>query len=125
MVEREAQCSCGQLRLLCRGEPAKVSLCHCRACQRRSGSAFGIAAFYPRDAVEVTGEARTYTRGSDAGLTITFHFCPTCGVSLFWEPERKPELLAVAVGGFADPGFPAPSQEVWTQCRHPWVVLPL
>jgi hypothetical protein len=42
---------------------------------------------------------------------------------VFWEPARKPEAVAVAVGAFADPSFPAPTQAVWDQRRHPWVVF--
>ena len=48
MTTREAHCACGQLRIACSGEPASVSLCHCRDCQRRTGSAYGVAAFFAR-----------------------------------------------------------------------------
>jgi len=40
---------------------------------------------------------------------------------VFWEPERKPEAIAVAVGAFADPSFPAPTQSVWRERRHLWL----
>jgi hypothetical protein len=118
---RVAACSCGSLRASCEGEPAKVSLCHCLACQRRTGSTFGIAAFYPRERVKVEGESRAYTRDSDSGHPVTFHFCPTCGSTVYWEPGRKPDAIAVGVGAFADPSFPAPTQSVHTQTRHAWV----
>ncbi len=123
MTERTAPCACGQLRIACRGEPLKVSLCHCLECQRRTGSTYGIAAFYPRDAVKVAGNASTYTRPSDRGLPVAHHFCPDCGSTVYWEPQRIPDLIAVAVGAFADPSFPAPTQAVWDERRHPWVTL--
>ena len=121
MKTRTAACACGQLWIACRGEPEKVSLCHCLACQRRTGSAFGIAAFFPREAVDAEGRASRYTRSSHSGYAVTFHFCPACGTTVFWEPERKPAAIAVAVGAFADPSFPAPTQSVWRERRHPWV----
>lgn len=121
MTARTASCVCGQLRITCLGAPQKVSLCHCLDCQRRTGSTYGVAAFYPREDVEAKGRASTYRRSSDGGFAITFHFCPECGSSVFWEPERKPEAVAVAVGAFADPSFPAPTQAVWEERRHPWV----
>ena len=124
MQTRMASCSCGKLRLECSGEPQKVSLCHCLDCQRRTGSTYGIAAFYARDAVTVLGSSAMYRRNSDSGYAITFHFCPHCGSSVFWEPERMTEWIAVAVGAFADPDFPAPTQQVWQERRHPWVMLP-
>ena len=117
---RLATCVCGQLSATCTGEPTLVSLCHCLACQRRTGSAFGIAAFFARANVTTGGQARAYTRTSDSGHPVTFHFCPNCGASVFWEPARKPDTIGVAVGSFADASFPAPSQAVHEQHRHPW-----
>lgn len=124
MGARTASCACGQLRIACRGEPSMVSLCHCLDCQRRTGSTFGIAAFFPRDAVTVEGRSGSYRRSSDSGHAVTFQFCRDCGSSVFWEAERKPEAIAVAVGCFADPSFPAPSQSVYDERRHPWVAVP-
>ena len=100
-------------------------MCHCIACQRRTGSAFSIAAFYNRDAVTVTdGVSKTFTRSSDVGKLVTFHFCPDCGTSLYWEPERMPHLIGVAVGAFGDPDFPQPEQAVFAETRHGWLGLP-
>ena len=120
MTTRTASCACGQLRIACQGEPQKVSLCHCLDCQRRTGSAFGITAFFPRKAVSAEGRDTTCRRNADSGRAITFHFCPDCGSTVFWEPEFKPEAIAVAVGAFADPGFPAPTQAVWIERAHAW-----
>jgi hypothetical protein len=119
-----AACACGQLELRCQGEPRRVSLCHCLDCQRRTGSAFSIAAFFERGAVLVQGATKTFTRPSASGKPVTFHFCPECGSSVFWEPERLPDLIGVAVGAFADPAFPAPEQSVWTDFKHGWIGLP-
>ena len=121
MIERSATCSCGGLRATCRGEPVKVSLCHCLECQRRTGSTYGIAAFFPRDAISIDGRSTQYTRPSDSGHDVRFSFCPQCGGTVFWEPRRMPDLIAVAVGAFADPDFPAPAQEVFTHHRHRWL----
>ncbi len=124
MSVRTASCACGQLRIACRGEPDLISACHCLDCQRRTGSTYGIAAFYRRGAVSPEGRAATYRRTADSGFAIAFHFCPDCGSTVYWEPDRKPDAVAVAVGCFADPSFPAPTQAVWDERRHPWVMLP-
>lgn len=124
MTNRVASCACGQLQIACQGEPQKVSLCHCLECQRRTGSTYGIAAFFSRSQTSVRGRASIYERSSDSGFNVAFHFCPHCGSTVFWEPRRKPDALAVAVGAFGDPSFPAPTQSVWTDRRHPWVVPP-
>ena len=124
MSPRAAQCHCGSVRLRCEGEPAKVSMCCCVECQRRTGSAFSVAVFFGRDQVSVEGETRAYTRGSASGFDVTFHFCPTCGSNLYWLPERMPERIGVAIGAFGDPDFPGPEQVVWARDRMAWAPLP-
>jgi hypothetical protein len=81
MMRRVACCACGQLQICCAVEPTKVSLCHCLDCQRRTGSPFGIAAFFEASSTEIIGTSRLFQRGSDSGFSITFHFCGTCGSS--------------------------------------------
>jgi hypothetical protein len=125
MNKRFASCTCGRLQLGCHGEPSRVSMCHCVDCQRRTGSVFGIGAFFHRGAVSVVqGASKTYTRGSASGKLATFHFCAECGSTVFWEPERAPHLIGVAVGAFADPSFPPPQQSVSTDNKHAWLCLP-
>ena len=119
MITRLATCACGLLRVRCTGDPTKVSLCHCLDCQKRTGSTYGIAAFFRREDIEPHGVTRRYTRQSDSGHPVTFHFCPECGSTVYWMPHRRPEMVAVAVGSFADPTFPAPSQVVYADRRHP------
>ena len=121
VVTRVATCACGSLKVRCTGDPIKVSLCHCLDCQRRTGSTYGIAAFFRREDVEPQGATRSYTRQSDRGHPVTFQFCPDCGSTVLWRPHRKPDVVAVAVGSFADPAFPAPTQAVYSEHRHPWV----
>jgi len=125
VTERTACCSCSQLQIRCTVEPTRVSLCHCLECQRRTGSPFGIAAFFDTSSTEVTGISRSYQRDSDSGLPVTFHFCGTCGSTVFWYPSRIPTVVGIAVGCFADPQFPRPTQAVYGQHRHGWVVTPI
>lgn len=125
MTERLASCACGHLAVHCEGEPRKVSMCHCTDCQRRTGSLFSVAAFYDRDAVTlVRGMTQSFTRHGVSGKRVAFHFCPDCGSSVFWEPERMPYLIGVAAGAFADPSFPMPEQSVFTSGKHHWLDLP-
>lgn len=122
---REAACQCGRLVIRCSGEPAAVSLCHCLDCQRRTGSAFSIGAFFAREQVTVAeGSSTRFRRGSHSGSDVTFHFCGVCGSTVWWEPERLASMVGVAVGAFADPDFPAPVQATWDKRRHRWLHLP-
>ena len=121
MTTRNATCSCGQLRVTCRGEPVRISICHCLACQQRTGSVFGTQARFPRDNVAIAGHSTTFERVGDSGGKAIFHFCPTCGSTVYWELVTAPDLIAVAVGNFADPHFPKPRHSVYEERQHAWV----
>lgn len=121
---RRAECSCGQLALTVRGEPVRVSMCHCVACQRRTGSAFGVQARFPDADVRIDGQSSTFTRVGDSGGRISFHFCPDCGSTVYYRLAQLPEFVAVPVGAFADAGFPAPKVSVYESRRHAWVHVP-
>ena len=124
MTERIAACSCGQLRVTCTGEPVRLSMCHCLECQTRTGSPFSAQARFKREQVTIEGKATRYERGADSGNRLTFHFCPQCGSTLYWTNDGLPGIVMVALGNFADPGFPAPRISVWERHRHPWVAVP-
>lgn len=99
-------------------------MCHCLACQKRTGSAFGIQARWPADRVTITGTAHEFRRTGDEGSTATFRFCPTCGDTVWYDSDTWPDVIAVPVGAFADPTFPPPAFVVYTSRRHPWAVMP-
>jgi hypothetical protein len=124
MPTRTATCSCGQLSIQVEGQPRGVGVCHCLACQRRTGSVFAALAGFASP-YKVTGQATEYTRVGDQGARFTFRFCPVCGTSLFHTEEGfEQHSVSVAVGAFADPAFPPPQVSVYDSRRHPWVQLP-
>jgi hypothetical protein len=121
-MSRTARCSCGKLSVEVEGEPAAIIACHCSECQRRSGSVFGVGAYYPKDKVKIAGPHKTYTRpGAAAGRKMHNHFCPDCGSNLFWEADLVPGAVGVAVGNFRDRTFPLPTRSVWEENMHHWV----
>lgn len=85
---------------------------------------FGAQARFRRDAVQITGASIAYVRIGDEGGRATFHFCPQCGATVHYALEDNPEHVAVPVGAFAEPGFPAPSFSVYEERMHAWVGLP-
>ena len=124
MTTRRAACSCGQLHLTIEGEPSRISMCHCLACQRRTGAVLSNQARFRREQVTFAGNAATWSRTAESGSVVTFHFCPTCGSTVHWESESFPGYVVVAIGSFADPTFVAPTVAVWEQSRHSWLSLP-
>jgi hypothetical protein len=120
-IERRASCRCGQLSLVCTGEPVRVSVCHCYHCQKRSGSAFAVQARFNADAVTVTGEERVWETTGDSGNRALFHFCPVCGSTAYYQAKPFFDLIAIPVGAFADNAFPPPHYSVYEGRKHDWV----
>lgn len=123
MPTRTAACHCGQLRIQVEGETLGVGICHCLACQQRTGSVFATLAGFAAP-FTVFGTATEYVRVGDAGGKARFRFCPVCGSTVFHTSEESDDFVLVAVGAFADPDFPAPQDSVYDSRRHPWVQLP-
>ena len=124
MIVRRAECSCGRLSAVCTGEPVRVSICHCLACKRRSGSAFSYGAHFREEQVVVNGDATEFMRIGDEGGRLVFSFCPLCGANVFYRNSGVPGVVSVAVGGFADPAFPPPTRSVYHQSRgHRWLEI--
>lgn len=123
-MKRTASCSCGNLSAEVEGEPVRVSVCHCLACQRRTGSVFGAQARFNRSNVRIKGTGKEFVRVGDEGRRITFTFCTECGATVYYVMAGQEELIAFPVGAFADPEFPEPVFSVYEERMHPWVVMP-
>ncbi len=123
MTVRTASCLCGQLQAECTGDPFRISVCHCLDCKRRSGSAFAFQARWPEERVRISGEHKEWKRLSDSGNATFFYFCPQCGGTIAYRNEGFPGALAIPVGTFADPDFPAPDFSVYENRKHEWVEI--
>ena len=123
MSLRTASCHCGQLRTEVEGEPSFVGICHCLACQQRTGSVFAALASFSAP-YRVFGKATDYVRAGDQGAKFRFRFCPVCGTTVFHTEEGEVDGVGVAIGAFADPNFPAPRYSIYDCRRHRWVQLP-
>ena len=132
MATRTATCGCGRVHITVEGEPALIGACHCDFCQKRTGSAFGLQAYFTRDqCVDISGETNVYNGldvdgvESQAGKAQTpdYNFCRVCGSTVYWTVEDGSgrELVGIAVGNFVDPHFPSPMREYYTKLRHHWI----
>ena len=117
----EARCSCGALTLTLEEPPRLIVACHCLDCQRRTGAPFGVGAFYPAEAVAISGASKEFIRDAASGGKVRSAFCPNCGSTVYWRADSLPSLIAVAVGALADPNTPAPARSVFERSKHAWV----
>lgn len=118
---RVASCVCGRLKASCEGEPVRVSVCHCLNCQQRTGTAFALTSRWPKERVTFSGDANEYQLTGDEGSTATFRFCPTCAGTVYFTNAPMPDLIAIPVGMFRDPAFPAPSISIYENRKHAWL----
>ena len=120
-MTRLASCRCGALTARCSGEPVRVSVCHCLACQARTGSAFGAQARFPKEKVELQGEHGSFVRVADSGRKVDYRFCPACGSTIAYTIEGTPDLVAVPLGALAGADLPAPVYSIYESRKRPWV----
>jgi hypothetical protein len=124
-VIHEGGCQCGAVRFRTTGQPARTAVCHCRYCQTRTGSAFGVSVYFPSTAVEVLGGSlKPYRFETESGRGFTTRFCPACGTTVFWNLSMFPEETAVAGGTFDPPSFWYDlKREIFTRSKAPFVQL--
>lgn len=124
MTTRRAECSCSQLSATCSGDPYRIAVCHCLACKRKTGSAFGFGAWFRENDVTIEGRATEFVRIGDDGGRITNRFCPNCGTTVLWSIDTIPGVVAVSAGSFAHLSFPPPTVSVYHESRrYPWVEI--
>ena len=129
-MTREAKCCCGACAIQVKGEPAINAVCHCRDCQRRTGSAFGWSTYFPNAAVVATlGAFRTYSPPGKAPGAEDWQervFCGKCGTTLSWRSADFEGLTGIAGGCFVDAEapLPEPTMTVGNETRCGWVTLP-
>ena len=122
----EGGCLCGAVRYRARGEPLEAFVCHCTACQRRTGSAFAIEVFFHSSQLEFMGvQPSVFEQKSDeSGRWLKLEFCPNCGSSIGLTAERRPDQHAVTGGTFDDPNWFKIGRHIWTKSRTHWMELP-
>lgn len=121
MLHASGGCLCGKVRYTVQAEPVFHALCHCRDCQRFTGSAFVSAIQVPRDGVHVEGELRTVDITGGSGQIIRRHFCPQCGSSVFGEPFLRPGMINVMAGTLDDPSVFHPTAEIFCDDAFSWL----
>jgi hypothetical protein len=118
-------CDCRAVRYRLRSRPLFVHCCHCRWCQRESGSAFALNAMIETDRVEVQGAVDLVDTPSASGKGQLVARCPSCRVALWSHYAGAGRALSfVRVGTLDDPDAMPPDIHIFTSTKQPWVLLP-
>ena len=117
-------CMCGAVRYECTAEPLVTVNCHCRDCQRSSGSPFASVLLVPQAAVKITGDVKWFDVKADSGNTASRGFCPNCGSPLFGKPSGMPvALLGIRAVSLDDASWCRPSMDMYTESAQSWDYL--
>lgn len=127
----EGGCLCGAQRYEVLAEPQRVTICHCKFCQRATGGAFLIEPIFDKGTIRSTrGEPRIYHHiSSGSGLAVHVHFCPDCGTKLWLTFDRYPGIQGLYAGTLDDPDWivirPEAAKQIFLDsARRDSVVLP-
>lgn len=117
-------CSCGAIRYTLNSPPLFVHCCHCKDCQRQTGSAFVVNALIEAERVVVAGETEATSMPTDSGQPHRIHRCPKCKVALWSNYGGRENLRFVRVGTLDEPAALPPDVHIYTRSKLPWVKLP-
>ena len=122
-MEIKGGCLCGAVRYSANAEPEFVAVCHCRDCQRFTGSAFGALVGLPKGAFRIEGTPKTYSRPGGSGKPVLRYFCPECGSSIAEESTIRPGIVILNIGTLDDPAAMTPTAEFFCDDMWPWVAV--
>jgi hypothetical protein len=121
----EGGCACGQVRYRLRSAPLFVHCCHCKDCQRQTGSAFVLNALIETDRIDVlTGQTTLFSMPTDSGRPHEVARCPDCGTAVWSHYGGLKVLTFVRVGTLDEPTALSPDVHIYTRSKLPWIALP-
>jgi len=123
--EFEGGCACAGVRYLIKSNPLFVHCCHCRDCQRQTGSAFVLNALIESERVELSsGQLQRFEMPTDSGKPHGIFRCVSCGTAVWSEYGGLSVLRFIRVGTLDDPTALSPDVHIYTRSKLPWVRLP-
>ena len=120
-MEIKGGCLCGAVRYTAEADPTSATVCHCRDCQKFTGSAFAALVRVAKDAATIEGTLKTVSSIGGSGNPILRHFCPECGASVAEESATRSGVIILNVGTFDDPSIAKPGREIFRDDALPWV----
>jgi hypothetical protein len=120
MAKLSGGCACGAIHYEVLANPVVMLNCHCRDCQRGSGTAYAAYLVVPKGGVEVRGEPRYYRTVGNAGRAVERGFCATCGSPLMLKLERTPDIVALHAASLDDASVYRPAMDIFTDSAQAW-----
>lgn len=116
-------CLCGAVTYTVTAEPTAAIVCHCKDCQKYTGTAFAAVLFVSRDDVKISGKLQGFESETDSGNVMTRTFCPVCGSHITENSTLLPDLVVLAAGSLDDPSWIKPTAQCFAGRKLPWAYL--
>ena len=120
MASIKGGCMCGAVRYECGGDPLYMFNCHCRDCQRYSGSAYFAVLGVPSSALKITGELKFHEAKGDSGNILERGFCPNCGSWVCARSSAASDTMALLAASLDDPSIFKPAMDIFASSAQPW-----
>jgi hypothetical protein len=117
------RCVCGKVTYSATAEPIFSGLCHCKTCQRATGSSFGAVVGIPAPSLTVQGDVTQYDGIGDSGQATHRSFCPVCGASIALSADIMSGVVMLPVGTLDDTSWVKPTMQIYCQAEQDWLNL--
>jgi hypothetical protein len=124
MATIKGGCICGKVTYSGTAEPIFTGVCHCKNCQKASGTAFASVVAIASDAVQISGQTSQFDGVGDSGKATHRRFCPACGTSIAISADVMPGVTMIPVGSLDDGSWVQPAMQIFCDSAQPWAVLP-
>jgi hypothetical protein len=116
-------CLCGKIRYSANADPLFMGICHCKDCQRATGSAFEAVIAVPEATLSVQGTPKAFAVKGQSGNSVHRSFCPDCGSTLMSRLDAMPGVVLLTTGPLDDPSQFKPAMQIFCASAQPWVQL--
>jgi hypothetical protein len=123
MADIKGRCRCGKVSYASSADPVFIGVCHCKSCQKSTGSAYATVLAVPADSLTVTGATTRFDDVGDTGNATHREFCPTCGSAVTQSADVMAGITMITVGTLDDPNAVKPAMQIFCDSAMPWAPL--
>jgi hypothetical protein len=123
MAEIKGSCRCGKVSYSTSAEPVFAGICHCKTCQKSTGTAYATVVAVPAPTLTVTGSTKQFDDVADSGKATHRSFCFECGSTVTQWADAMPGITMVAAGTIDDPESIKPTMQIFCDSAMPWATV--
>ena len=124
MADIKGSCRCGQVSYTSSADPVFVGICHCRSCQKSTGTSYATVVAVPAASLTVSGTTKRFDDTGDTGQPTHRDFCPNCGSAVTQSADIMAGLTMVTAGTLDNPDALQPAMQIYCDSALPWAKIP-